>query len=68
MFDLIVSAKKKAKKKVSNDSIHVALKACEQIEVEDDLVSIKFNYLRSAADKAYRILHWCPANSQKRLG
>ena len=56
MFDLIVSAKKKAKKKVSNDSIHVALKACEQIEVEDDLVSIKFNYLRSAADKAYRIL------------
>jgi len=55
-FDLIVKAKRKAKKKITNESIHIALKSCEEIEVDDDLISIKFNYLRSAADKAYRLL------------
>ncbi|ADE15397.1 hypothetical protein Nhal_2309 [Nitrosococcus halophilus Nc 4] len=29
---------------------------CEEIEVDDDLISIKFNCLKSAADKAYRLL------------
>jgi DNA-directed RNA polymerase delta subunit len=55
-FDLIVKAKRKAKRKITNESIHIALKSCEEIEVDDDLISIKFNYLRSAADKAYRLL------------
>ena len=55
-FDLIVKAKRKAKKKITNESIHIALKSCEEIEVDDELISIKFNYLRNAADKAYRLL------------
>ncbi|MCF6362032.1 MAG: hypothetical protein L3J88_01460 [Gammaproteobacteria bacterium] len=55
-FDLIVKAKKKAKKKITNESIHIALKSCEEIEIDDELISIKFNYLKSAADKAYRLL------------
>lgn len=56
LFDLTIQAKKNAKTKVSNDSIHIALKACKEIEVANDSVNIKFSYLRSAADKAYRIL------------
>lgn len=55
-FDLIVKAKRKAKKKITNESIHIALKSCEEIEVDDELISIKFKYLRSAADKAFRLL------------
>jgi DNA-directed RNA polymerase delta subunit len=55
-FDLIIKAKRKAKKRITNESIHIALKSCEEIEEDDDLISIKFNYLRSAADKAYRLL------------
>jgi DNA-directed RNA polymerase delta subunit len=56
LFDLTIQAKKKAKNKLSNDSIHIALKACKEIEVADDSVSVKFCYLKNAADKAYRIL------------
>jgi DNA-directed RNA polymerase delta subunit len=55
-FDLIVKAKRMAKKKITNESIHIALKSCEEIEVDDELISIKFKYLKSAADKAYRLL------------
>jgi hypothetical protein len=56
LFDLTIQAKKNTKNKISNDSIHVALKACKEIEVANDSVSIKFTYLRNVADKAYRIL------------
>ncbi len=41
-FDLTVKAKKKAKKKITNESIHIALKSCEEIEVDDEMISIKF--------------------------
>tara|TARA_R110002072_G_C7938528_1_gene532270 strand:+ start:71 stop:2377 length:2307 start_codon:yes stop_codon:yes gene_type:complete len=58
IFDLIVSAKKynKNKKSISNDSIMVALSATTDIEREDDDVLVKFSRLRSASDKAYRVL------------
>jgi DNA-directed RNA polymerase delta subunit len=56
LFDLTVLAKKKAKGKFSNDSIHIALKACNEIEIANDTVNVKFCYLKSAADKAYRVL------------
>lgn len=58
IFDLIVSAKKynKNKKSISNDSIMVALSATTDIEREDDKVLVKFSRLRSASDKAYRVL------------
>ncbi len=58
IFDLIVSAKKsnKNKKPISNDSIMVALSATTDIEREDDDVLVKFSRLRSASDKAYRVL------------
>ena len=56
LFDLTVQAKKKAKGKILNDSIHIALKACNEIEIANDTVSIKFSHLKSAADKAYRVL------------
>lgn len=56
LFDLIISSKKKAKKKISNESLHVALKSCNEIEVVNDSVLVKFSNLRSAGDKAFRIL------------
>ncbi|HDZ9487128.1 TPA: hypothetical protein RUZ72_001254, partial [Vibrio cholerae] len=58
IFDLIVSAKKhnKNKKSISNNSIMVALSATTDIERDDDKVFVKFSRLRSASDKAYRVL------------
>lgn len=55
-FDLVIKAKNKAKKKITNETIHIALKSCEEIEVDGELISVKFHYLKSAADKAYRLL------------
>lgn len=58
IFDLIITAKKyiKNKKSISNDSIMVALSATTDIEREEDNVLVKFSRLRSASDKAYRVL------------
>lgn len=58
IFDLIISAKKhsKNKKSISNNSIMVALSATTDIEREGEDVLVKFSRLRSASDKAYRIL------------
>ncbi len=58
IFDLIISAKKhsKSKKSISNNSIMVALSATTDIELEGETVSVKLSRLRSASDKAYRIL------------
>lgn len=60
IFDLIISAKKhsKSKKSISNNSIMVALSATTDIELEGETVSVKFSRLRSASDKAYRILEF----------
>ncbi|GAB60094.1 hypothetical protein RNAN_3108 [Rheinheimera nanhaiensis E407-8] len=58
VFDLIVSAKRKSGKKssISNDSIKIALSATKDIEIHDDSILVKFSRLRSAADKAFRVL------------
>lgn len=55
-FDLIVKVKKKTKNKFSNDEINIALKFCSEVEVNDDEVYIKPEYLKSTTDKAYVIL------------
>ncbi|MEC8011854.1 MAG: sigma factor-like helix-turn-helix DNA-binding protein [Pseudomonadota bacterium] len=56
IFDLIVSAKKYNKNNISNDSIMIALSATTDVEREDDKVLVKFSRLRSASDKAFRVL------------
>lgn len=58
IFDLIISAKKnnKNKRTISNDSIMVALSATTDIERDGEAVLVKFSRLRSASDKAYRVL------------
>jgi DNA-directed RNA polymerase delta subunit len=58
VFDLIVRAKRKNGKKsnISNDSIKIALSATKDIELHNDSILVKFSRLRSAADKAFRVL------------
>ena len=56
IFELTVRAKKSAKRKISNESLSVALKACNEIEITGDSISLKFSSLRNAADKAFRVL------------
>lgn len=55
IFDIVLTAKK-GNKKVSSESIHSALKVCEEIETTNDNAQVKFVHLKSAADKAHRIL------------
>lgn len=58
IFDLIISAKKKNKSKsvISNDSIKIALSATKDIDYDGENITVKFSRLRSAANKAVRIL------------
>lgn len=56
LFEITIRAKKSAKKKISNESLSVALKACNEIEITGDSISVKFSSLRNAADKAFRVL------------
>lgn len=56
LFDVTLTVKKTYRGDVSNSDIHTALKVCADVEVTDNFVSVKLNFLRSAADKAYRIL------------
>jgi len=56
LFEITIRAKKCAKRKISNESLNVALKACNEIEIAGDSVSVKFSSLRNAADKAFRVL------------
>jgi|TARA_B110000093_G_C12953955_1_gene404022 hypothetical protein len=58
LFDLIISAKKKhkSKKTISNESIKIALSATNDIDFDGEKITVKFSRLRSAADKAIRIL------------
>ncbi|WP_181317852.1 sigma factor-like helix-turn-helix DNA-binding protein [Shewanella morhuae] len=58
VFDLIVGAKRKSGKKsnISNDSIKIALSATKDIEFQEDHILVKFSRLRSASDKAFRVL------------
>ncbi|EGQ8025542.1 sigma factor-like helix-turn-helix DNA-binding protein [Vibrio vulnificus] len=58
IFDFIVSAKKKRKSNsaISNESIKMALLATKDIEYDGKKITVKFTRLRSAADKAVRIL------------
>lgn len=56
LFEITVRAKKSAKRKISNESLNVALKACNEIEITGDSVLVKFSSLRNAADKAFRVL------------
>lgn len=56
LFEITIRAKKSAKRKISNESLSVALKACNEIEITGDSISVKFSSLRNAADKAFRVL------------
>lgn len=56
-FEVMVAAKKHAKKPLKNSSLELALQAVKEFEKTDDGVRVKFGYLRSAADKAYRVLY-----------
>lgn len=56
LFEITIRAKKCAKRKISNESLNVALKACNEIEITGDSVLVKFSSLRNAADKAFRVL------------
>jgi DNA-directed RNA polymerase delta subunit len=58
IFDLTVLVKKKLKSssKTLNQSISIALSSIEDIDYDGDVVVVKFSRLRSAADKAYRVL------------
>ncbi|BBO56582.1 sigma factor-like helix-turn-helix DNA-binding protein [Cobetia sp. AM6] len=59
-FDVIILAKKFSKKRVNksieNDSLEVALQSVLEFEKVSDIVRVKISYLRSAADKAFRVL------------
>ena len=54
-FELIVAAKKKAKMKISNEDLEIALLAIADIEVVDNGLQLRFNKLKTI-DKAYRVL------------
>ena len=56
IFDIIIAAKKKSKSIITNDSLTAALKATNDIDFNGEDVEVKFSRLRSAADKAIRIL------------
>jgi len=55
-FDLFEKVKRESKIEIADESMLIALKSCEEIEIVNDIVSIKFNYLKNAADMAYRLL------------
>lgn len=57
LFDLKVKLNKKRKKKIENEYISYAMKILKEVEqVTDNSFQIKFEYLPSFADKAYRII------------
>lgn len=56
LFDISVSIKKMAKLKVSNAEISAAIAAASDFEKADDVIFVRIECLRSAADKAFRIL------------
>ncbi|GIC77533.1 sigma factor-like helix-turn-helix DNA-binding protein [Moritella sp. F3] len=58
IFELTVLVKKKLKKpsKTINQSISIAISSIEDIDYDGEFVTVKFSRLRSAADKAYRVL------------
>ncbi len=66
-FDLIIAAKKKSKSTITNNSLEAALKATNDIDFNGEYVEVKFSRLRSAADKAIRILesHGKPVHFSK---
>ena len=49
LFDLTIQAKKKAKKEISNESLHNALKMCKEIEVIDNVVLVKLKFPRNSS-------------------
>lgn len=55
LFDVVVKVKRK-KRSFANESVGVALKACDDLEIVDDTVRAKFSALRNHADRAYRVL------------
>lgn len=60
-FDLKIEVNRRRKKKIDAEYVRFAIKACYEIEsVNQETYQIKFEYLPSLADKAYRIL--CEAN------
>ena len=67
IFDITIAAKKKSKAAIINDSLTSALKATHDIDFNGEFVEVKFSRLRSAADKAIRILesHGKPAHFSK---
>jgi DNA-directed RNA polymerase delta subunit len=56
-FDLVISIKKKHKNVLKADIMRDMLRTIEAvIEVNNDRVQVKMEYLRSLADRAYRVL------------
>jgi len=57
-FDLKIAVVKKLKQKIDTSLIRNAIKICDEIEQkQSDLFQLRFEYLHSLADKAYRILY-----------
>ncbi|MEQ1559584.1 MAG: HTH domain-containing protein [Methyloglobulus sp.] len=56
LFDILVSVKKKTKLKISNAEISAAIAAISDFELNDEVISVRIECLRNAADKAFRIL------------
>lgn len=57
-FDLKIAVVKKLKQKIDTSLIRNAIKICDEIEQKQpDFFQLRFEYLHSLADKAYRILY-----------
>ena len=67
IFDLTIAAKKKRKTTITNNLLESALKATSDIDIDGEYAKVKFSKLRSAADKAVRILesHGKPVHFSK---
>jgi len=56
VFETTIEVISKTNGALSNDDIYALLKAIKDIEICDDRILVSFTSLRSAADKAYRVL------------
>lgn len=57
LFDITVAAKKQSRTKIANKHLTIALSSLEDIEPNGDAYQVKISSLKSAADKAFRVLY-----------
>jgi predicted DNA-binding protein YlxM (UPF0122 family) len=58
LFDIMVRINKRRKHKLSKTEVFLALKMCKEVEqISNERFQIKFEYLSSYADQAYRVLY-----------